>query len=104
LAGLGAGFLDGDRYVSDAGSCASHNGLDLPLDTRVDFDFDFARAGGVEELAAGIGRANISGVVPVTEDEDWGGVCNCTIGGDMFLLDFDLDFDLDLARTGGREG
>jgi hypothetical protein len=41
--------------------------------------------------------ANFLDGVPVTEDEDWGGVCNCTIGGDMFLLDFDLDL-----ATGGR--
>ena len=35
------------------------------------------------------------------EDDDCGGVCNCTIGGDMFPLDFDLDCDCMGGEVGG---
>jgi hypothetical protein len=91
-------FLDELGFESESGGSSLTFDCDLSvfLLDKV-FDFDFARRVGGEEVT-GTERENISGVVPVAEDVDCGGLCSCTIGGDMFLLDFDLDF----ARAGGE--
>ena len=92
------GFLDGKRLesVSECGSSPTFD-LDFGLSLAdAIFDCGFVLCtGGRDEVALDTERENISGVVPVAEDEDWGGVWSCTIGGDMVFLDFEMDFDFE---------